>query len=120
MALSKPAASVVISLTGTDLPEPVVTAIIDDAALLAEKCLANFSSDRQVAALKWLAAHLIASTSDEGASVRSSEKLGDAADGFARAQLGNGIMGTTYGQQAVALAPCLGRLGRPTARVTVV
>lgn len=120
MPLSKPAAAVVIALTGTDLDEPTVEAIIDDAALIAERCLSGYSSAIQQSALKWLAAHLIASTSDEGASVRSSEKLGDASDGFARAQFGNGIMGTTYGQQAVALVPCLGRLGRPTARVTVV
>lgn len=120
MALSKPAASVVIALTGTELSEAVVSSIIDDAALIAAACLEPKSDEVQASALKWLAAHLIASTSDQESKVVTSTKLGDASDTFGAAQLSNGIMGTTYGQQAVALAPCLARLGRARAKITVV
>lgn len=116
--MAKPTASDVIALTGTDMPEAVVSAIIDDAALIAADCLSSVSDALETAALKWLSAHLIASTNDGG--VIQSEKLGDASDTYSRAATGDGIMGTTYGQQAVALVPCLGRLGRPTAKVTVV
>lgn len=120
MALQKPSAADVIALTQTDLPEPVVSAIIDDAALMAENCLSTKSAAVQEAALKWLAAHLIASTSDEGSQTISSTKLGDASDSYARATTGDGVSGTTYGQQAIALAPCLAYLGRARAKVTVV
>lgn len=114
----KPQASEVIDITGTELSESVVSAIIDDAALMAEECLSFVSDDVGTAALKWLSAHLIASTEEGG--VRTSEKLGDASESFVRAKVGDGIMGTTYGQQAIALVPCLGRIGRPRAKLRVV
>lgn len=120
MALQKPTPGDVIDLTGTKLDTAVVSAIIDDAALIAEDCLSSLTGDRQKAALKWLSAHLVASTSDTGAAPMTSKKLGDASKGWTRAQVGDGVSGTTYGQQAIAIAPCLGRLGRPRASVGVV
>lgn len=119
MALSKPDAADVISLTGTDLSSSVVSSIIDDAALIGS-CVSDLTDAEQEAALKWLAAHLIASTSDESSQAVSSAKLGDASDTYARAKTSDGIMGTTYGQQAVAIAPCLARLGRAKASIEVV
>lgn len=118
MALQKPSAQDVIDLTETDLPQAVVTAIIDDAALMAEECLKSLTGDRQEAALKWLSAHLIGSTNSGG--VLTSEKLGDASESYSRATVGDGISGTVYGQQAIALAPCLARLGRARASIEVI
>ena len=118
MSLSKPTAQTVIDLTGTELPESVVTSIIDDAAIIGRDCLAALDADTQEAALKWLAAHLIAST-DSGATLKS-ESLGDASQSYVRAQVKDGIAGTVYGQQAIAISPCLARLGRAKARITVV
>ena len=120
MSLNKPTAQSVIDLTGTDLESAVVGSIIDDAALLAEKCLENLDADRQAAALRWLTAHLIASTSDEGSKSVSSSRLGDASDSYSSASTGDGISGTSYGQQAIAIAPCLARLGRARASIKVI
>lgn len=118
MAIARPAADDVIALTSTSLDMSVVDQVITDAALIAEKCVRNLPAVTQRSAIKWLAAHLIASTHDGG--VMTSSKLGDASEAYSRAVVGNGLMGTTYGQQAVALVPCLGRIGRPRASITVV
>lgn len=111
MTVSKPTAAQVIALTGTSLAEATVSAIIDDAALLVEGCVSTYSADRQAAIVKWVAAHLIASTGSEG--VLTSDKLGDAQQSYARAQTGMALRGTTYGQQALLLdtTGCLSRLG---------
>ena len=118
MSLTKPDPQEVIDLTGTTLGEHVVALVIEDASLIGAECLSGLSSAAQQAALKWLAAHLIAST-DSGATL-ASESLGDASQSYVRAQVKDGIAGTVYGQQAIALAPCLARIGRAKARITVV
>lgn len=112
MAIEKPTAADVKAIISTALTDQQVGALIDDAALLAERCIAGFDAARQKAVLKWLTAHLIAST-NAGAS-KTSSKLGDAQDSFARAQLGSGLSGTIYGQQALALDPngCLLGIGK--------
>lgn len=110
----------VIALTGCELSEPVVASIIEDAALIADPCLAGVPTIRANAAIKWLAAHLVASTSDQGSATLTSDKLGDASQSWARGQMGDGLMGTTYGQQAVALVPCLARVGRARASIEVI
>lgn len=110
MAIEKPtAADVQLIISATDAQ---ANAAIEDAALIAEHCVACLSADRQKAIIKYLAAHLIAST-NSGAS-KTSSKLGDAQDSYARAQLGDALKGTTYGQQAIALDPsgCLLGLGK--------
>lgn len=122
MAISKPTATEVIDLTGTELTEAQVTALIDDAALMVEACINTLSADRQSAIVKWVAAHLIQATGDDSGNVLSSTKLGDASDTFARGSLGDGLSGSYYGQQAIALDPngCLARLGRAKAKIQVV
>lgn len=120
MALSKPDSQDVIDLTGTALDSGVVSALIDDAALIGKDCLESLTDEYQKAALKWLAAHMVASTSDQSSAVLTSNKLGDASKSWARGQMGTAIQGTTYGQQAVALVPCLARLGTAKASVEVV
>lgn len=104
MAVEKPSAADVKAIISTALTDEQIGALIDDAALLAEDCIASLSSERQKAILKWLTAHLIASTDFNG--MKTSSKLGDAQDSFARATLGDALKGTTYGQQALALDPC--------------
>ncbi|MGE0602227.1 MAG: DUF4054 domain-containing protein [Xanthobacteraceae bacterium] len=112
MAIEKPNAADVKAIISTTLSDEVVGALIDDAALLAENCIASLDGDRQKAILKWLTAHLIASTNSNAS--KTSSKLGDAQDTFARAQLGEGLKGTIYGQQALALDPngCLIGIGK--------
>ena len=85
--MTKPDAQTVIDLTGTELSEGAVSSIIDDAALIAGSCLATVDDARSSAAIKWLAAHLVASTSDMGSATLASDKLGDASQGWARAQI---------------------------------
>lgn len=116
--MATPDAADVIAITGTKLSSTIVELIINSAELMAADCLVGYDDDVQTAALLWLSAHLVASTSGSGAV--TSRKLGDASKSYATAQLGNGIMGTSYGQQAVALIPCLGLLGRPTALIEVI
>ena len=118
MSINKPTAQSVIDLTGTSFSSSTVQMVIDDAALLAVDCLKSADEDTQEAALRWLSAHLIASTGGEA--VIASERLGDAHTTYSRASIGDGIGGTTYGQQAIALLPCLARLGRAKARITVI
>ena len=116
-----PTASDVIALTGTDMPDAVVESIIDDAALFAEGCIASYSAERQTAIIKWIAAHMVQSTSGGGS--LQSQKLGDASETYARSSLsGDGLKGTHYGQQAIGLDPsgCLARKGRAPASVQVI
>jgi hypothetical protein len=119
MAISKPSASDVIDLTGTSLSTAIVSALIDDAALLAENCIASLDATRQEAIVKWITAHLI--TARDGGTL-TSEKLGDASETRSIGQLGSGLNGTIYGQQALALdtTGCLSRLGRSKATIEVV
>lgn len=117
-----PSAAAVIALTGTSLTEAVVESIIADAALIAETCIANYGEARQTAIIKWLAAHLVASTATGGESTLTSEKLGDASRTYARATTGEGLKGTMYGQQALSLDTngCLFRKGNGRATVSVI
>ena len=112
MTVSKPTAAEVMALTSTGFSESVVSAIIDEAASIVESCVSGYDSARQAAIVKWVAAHMIASTGAEG--VLTSDKLGDAQQSFARGQLGDALRGTTYGQTALLLDTngCLSKLGR--------
>lgn len=116
-----PLASEVIALTGTSLDAGTVTGVIADAALVAEDCIKGYNEQRQTAIIKWLAAHLLASTDASGGTL-TSEKLGDASQSFARATMGKALEGTMYGQQAIALDTngCLIRKGRGRASIQVV
>lgn len=116
MPLSLPSASdvrVVIKTTLTDLQ---IDAIIADAALLAEGCpvIEGFLATRQAAIVKWLTAHMLASTNAAGGGALTSKSLGDASEDYARPTLGSGLSGTTYGMQALALdtSGCLAGLGK--------
>ena len=113
-----PSAADVIALTGSGMSEAFVDAIIQDAALIASACLEGVDGDRQEAALKWLAAHLISSAGETSGSL-TSDRLGDAAQTYAKTVTGAGLMGSAYGQQAIALLPCLSGIGMRTGKFVV-
>lgn len=118
--MARPTASTVLALTGLDVDTTVVDAVIDDAAILADPCSASWTEEQETAILKWLAAHLLASTHD--GAVTKSESLGDASMTWQRPQVGEALRGTSYGQQALALdhTGCLIRRGRPKATMEVI
>lgn len=106
--------------TSTGHSDHIIAAFIEDATLVAGDCLSVYPESRQKAIVKWLAAHLVASTAT-GAAV-SADKLGDASVTYQRATLAEGLRGTVYGQQALALDinGCLTGRGRARASVQVV
>lgn len=118
--MATPTAASVIAITGTKLSDAIVDSIIADAELIASSCLtaAGASDALETSVVKWLAAHLVASTSGNG--TLTSRKLGDASKSYASTSLGDGLMGTAYGQQAVALLPCLATIGRAQAVIEVI
>jgi len=108
-----PSAADVTALTGTSLSESVVTSIIADAALIVEStCFNAYAEARQTAIIKWVAAHMVANTNATG--VVTSEKLGDASVTYGRQVAKEGLAGTMFGQQALALDTngCLTGIGR--------
>lgn len=117
-----PSVAEVRAVITTTLGDEQVQARIDDAALIVDGCpaIVVMSDAQQKAIVKWVAAHLIASSTAEGAQVLS-KKLGDASETYSRASLGIGLAGTYYGQQALLLDPtgCLARRGRQRAFVKV-
>lgn len=102
-------AEAVINLTGSEMSTEAVEAIIEDARLMAGPCLDEVADDVADAAVKWLAAHLLASTSDTQAAALKSDTLGDASRTWQRPGGGDGLAATGYGQQAIYLLPCLAR-----------
>lgn len=115
--IALPPASDVTDIVDTDKPDSVVNAIIRDAYYLTRECISHYEEEHQQRIIVWVAAHLIASTGSDG--VRTSEKLGDASESFARATLTTNLMGTPYGHQAIMLdaTGCLRRLGGASASI---
>lgn len=114
MAIARPTPEQVRTLVQTTLTDEQIEGVIDDAVLLAGPCIENLGEDRQRAIVKYIAAHLIATTGRGGeSSTLTSRKLGDASRSYARAQLGRDLAGTALGQQAIMLDPtgCLANLG---------
>jgi len=121
MTLQLPDVATVQALFSEPHPEALVQAMIDDAAMMADNpCVQGYPATRQAAIVRWLAAHMLASTNRDG--VLTSDKLGDAQQSYARATTGEGLRGTTYGQQALLLDfnGCLSRIGKPRATIEVV
>lgn len=119
MTVEKPGVEEVRAVIATDLDDPAILALIDDAALIAARCLAPLEPERQKRILVYLVAHLIASTiSTQGRGRIVSDRLGDAARSYAQ-NFGQQLDGTAYGQTALLLDPngCLARLGRSRASI---
>lgn len=114
MAVSKPEVADVRLVFTTTLADASVQAAIDDAALMAAGCpvVETYDEDRQKAIVKWMAAHLLSSRSDQAGAL-TSKKIGDASESYAKASMGTQLSGSSYGQQALLLDPsgCLKRLG---------
>lgn len=123
MAIEKPTPDEVRAIIDTDADDAVISAMIDDAILMYGHCLEAMEPARQKAALKWIAAHLLFSADKGGEdTVRTSRKLGDASDTYARATLGEGLRGSIFGQRAITLDPtgCLGFEGSGKRKACVV
>ena len=114
--MTTPTATQVRAAITTSLTDSQIDAIVSDAEVLLEGCsaFASYSGAKQTAILKWVSAHLIASTNSPGSGSLTQKALGDANESYARPVLGPGMMGTTYGQQAIALdtSGCLANIGR--------
>ena len=117
--MGSPTVSEVRAIVDTSRSDIDVHGVISDASLLVEGHIGALSEDRQKAIIKWVAAHLLTSTNDNG--IPTSESLGDASESYDRAPLGEFLKGTTYGQQALALdvTGSLSRVGKATATVEV-
>ena len=118
--MSNPTAQEVKRIIATALDDDAINQMIEDAAMLGGACVDGYDADRRKIIIRWLTAHLIASSHNEGA--LQSESLGDASETYARAQLGDSLRGTVYGQQALALDAkgCLSRIGKKRASVQVI
>lgn len=118
MTVALPTAEEVLVLVRpTTLSEEEVDVIIGDAALMVEHCVAKLSDERQAAIVKYVAAHIIATTGRGGGrGLMMSKKLGDASETYARGTFGGGLSSSVFGKQALALDPsgCLLNLGSET------
>lgn len=113
-----PTAAEVTALVSGNWDDAVVNAVIADAVLMIDNaCFDAYAEDKKTSITKWVAAHMLASTGSDG--TVTSEKLGDASISFARGTLGDGLKGTTQGQQALLLDTngCLMQLGRAKATI---
>ena len=97
-----PSTEQVLALMSVTFPTSVVESAIADAALLLpESC--SYPTERKTAILKYLAAHFL-SSSQKGAQGKLAGKSIDGASYSLRgAMLGQGLKGTTFGQQALLL-----------------
>lgn len=113
MSVSTPSVAEVRTIISTTLADASITAIIADAALLAENCpvIEGYSVALQKAIVKWLAAHFI--SAQKGGQLMQ-KTLGDASESYAAPQTLMGLNGSVYGQQAILLdaSGCLERLGK--------
>lgn len=109
-----PDPSEVAALAGVE-ETPAIASFIADAELLVEPCNGAYSDDRRTAIVKWLAAHLIASTPD-GAMLKS-ETVDGASYTRVMSTNGTGLQSTTFGQRALELDTqgCLVEQGKRSA-----
>lgn len=122
MSIQKPTIDQVRAIVQTALDDTQLGTVIDDAALMVARCVAGLDGDLQAAIVKYVTAHLLASSGRGGeSSTLTSRKLGDAQKSWSRAQVGQSLAGTAFGQQALMLDPtdCLQTLGTKLARVVV-
>lgn len=125
MALSLPSVADVRLLIDTPMLDGAISAMIGDAALIAEGCpaISTYSDARQAAIVKWITAHLIdqSGQTSEGSGKVTSERIGDAQKTYAAGVLETGLGGSSYGAQAIALdtSGCLKSLGKTRAMFKV-
>lgn len=116
---TRPTVTQVRAIINTTRADAQVEMYIDGAIIMVETPLAgsSYSNARKLEIHRWIAAHLIASTSEEG--VLASDSLGAASQSYARAELEMFLKGTTYGQQALMFDEdsLLAGLGRARASI---
>lgn len=122
MAIQKPTATEVKEIVSTSKSDAVVSSMIEDAALMAEKCITSLDGDRQEAILRYLTAHMIVISDGGGAGAVVSEKLGDAQRNYSAVPLGESLRSSGFGQQAIALDPngCLANIGKTATKMRLV
>ncbi len=118
---TRPTEAQIRAIITTQRTPEQVESFIDSTMVLIEDLLdgSGYSDSRKREIYRWVTAHLIASTAEEG--VLSSDSYGGASHGYARAQLKMFLQGTTYGQQALMFDEddLLNGLGVPRATIEV-
>lgn len=107
----------------TSLDESALQSYIDDAALMASPCIFNYTPDRQRAIIKWLTAHLLSSSpnngSGSGGQTLASQRLGDASETYVNPAPSSleGLASTSYGRMAMSFDTngCLMAVGQKPA-----
>lgn len=100
----------------TELTDAQIEALILDASLMVENCVAALDDERACTIVKYVTADLIASAVENaGSGAVTSSRLGDAADTFAASTEFPGR--SAYWDKAVMFDPygCLRKLGRKSA-----
>jgi len=121
MAYTLPSAADVIGLTGTKLGETLVERIITSAEQVFLQCADNYTDEQATEILLWLSSHMVAATGPTNGSL-TGRSLMDSSKSWAKASLGEGLKGSTYGQMVISLdkCGCIGRIGKGVASIKVV
>ena len=111
--MGTPSVEQVQALLPAAFPIGLVEAMIADATLMLEDC-AGYSTERRSAIVKYLAAHLLASTQRSAAGV-ASKSIDGVSYSYRGPVLGEGLKGTPFGQMALSFDTngCLLRAGMP-------
>lgn len=104
MTIAVPTTSEVRSIyPAKDKDDVDVQSVINDAQMMADcTSIAAFNATRQKAIVKWIAAHLLA-TSNGATGHTTANALGDAHQYLSSGVLGSNLSGSRFGQQALAL-----------------
>lgn len=111
---TQPTVAAVRTLVTTTMDDPSVQSFIDDATVTVGPCSLGIDCATLTVIIKYVAAHLIALSRNNGAGTLTSKKLGDASEAYTRTALGTGLSETSYGQSALNMDPtgCLANLGK--------
>lgn len=100
----------------TLLSDEAIQQFIDDAVLMVEPCtvIATFSEAKQKAIIRYIAAHMIATSGDGTEGRMTSQKIGDASETYEAGTLGQGLKASSFGQKAIEMdtSGCLASLGK--------
>lgn len=118
-SIAVPTADDVRVVVKTALTDIQIDSVIQDAKLLARRCIESLDSETQTAILKWLTAHLISAIKSKGGGTLTSDALGDASQSYSTVNLGKQLGSSAYGQNALLLDPngCLARIGKARASI---
>lgn len=115
MSETLPTPAEVRAVITTALSDDRISALVNDAALIVERCVAGQSEDRAKAIITYVTADLIASTvATGGGGARTAKALGDASESYASGGEGARFGTSAYWTRACMLDPtgCVERLGK--------